>query len=185
MLKRILLSMSACYALLLAKPIIETKEPHLEDLQNKKAQYKDAPEWVFTKKHDLKNKEELGIANIPITNEKLGLEKATSDAKMRLILKFHNLFKAYRKELEHTGDLDEEQVDAIRAIVFGYLLNNTIATNTYVNKSTQTAVVKVAIIHCSLYELNRAVRKRFPSLNRTALEHISRRFKEKLGSICH
>ncbi|WP_267891846.1 hypothetical protein [Helicobacter cetorum] len=43
MLKRILLSMSACYVLLLAKPIIETKEPHLEDLQNKKEQYKDAP----------------------------------------------------------------------------------------------------------------------------------------------
>ncbi|WP_233707628.1 hypothetical protein [Helicobacter cetorum] len=44
--------------------------------------------------------------------------------KCALILKFHNLFKAYRKKLKHADDLDEEQVDAIRAIVFGYLLNN-------------------------------------------------------------
>ncbi|WP_104761622.1 hypothetical protein [Helicobacter cetorum] len=183
MLKKILLGISVCCAISMAKPILTSEEPRLEDLQHLKEEYKDAPKWIFSQ-NELKRGEELGIAAIPIMNNKMGIEQATSEAKMRLVLDIHELFKPYRKEFKKESKLNDEEIDAIRAVAYSYLLDNTKVMDTYINEKMQTAIVKIAIARCELKDIDRILKKSFPKLNQKALSYANAKFKEQLGSIC-
>ncbi|WP_104748021.1 hypothetical protein [Helicobacter cetorum] len=183
-LKNIALGVSVCCAFLVAKPILVDQQPSLENLRYFEEDYKDAPKWVFSE-YALKPGEELGIAAIPIMNEKMGITQATSEAKMRLILSIHELFKGYRKEFKKETKLSDEDIDALRAVAYSYLLDNTKVTGTYINKKLQTAIVKIAVTRCELSELDKVIKKNFPKLGSKVFNYGNRKFKEQLGSICH
>ncbi|WP_104747699.1 hypothetical protein [Helicobacter cetorum] len=165
-----------------AKSILRENEILVSDLKNMKRELAGAPKWVFM---DPKSPyEELGVAYIPIKNRFLGIDQATLNAKMSMILVFHEVFVNYKKLFMEQFHESEGTVLSIADAYYNYLITKVRVSDTYVNMKAEVAVVKIKIDGCKIDEIERYLKASIKNINDNELDYIGKVTQKELGDVC-
>ncbi|WP_104761413.1 hypothetical protein [Helicobacter cetorum] len=165
-----------------AKGILRENEILVSDLKNMKKELAGAPKWVFM---DPKSPyEEMGVAYIPIKNKYLGIDQATLNAKMSMIMVFHEVFINYKKLFMEQFHESEATTMAIADAYYNYLITKVKVVDTYINMKAEVAVVKIRIDGCRVDEIERYIKASVKNINDNELDYIGRVTQKELGDTC-
>ncbi|WP_187860168.1 hypothetical protein [Helicobacter pylori] len=185
MLKKILLSVTLGVFLgvsLNAKGLLKEDEILVSDLKGMRSQLSDAPAWVF---EDPKVPyEEMGVAYIPINNKYLGIEQATLNAKLSLIVVFNEIMVRYKKRFMEQFHESEETTMNISYAIYNYLATKIQVSDTYTNLKVQVAVVKIKLEGCQIEQIKRYLKASVENLNDNEIAYIAKVVQKELGSVC-
>ncbi|AFI04382.1 hypothetical protein [Helicobacter cetorum] len=165
-----------------AKGILRENEILVSDLKNMKKELAGAPKWVFM---DPKSPyEEMGVAYIPIKNKYLGIDQATLNAKLSMIMVFHEVFINYKKLFMEQFHESEATVLAIGDAYYNYLITKVKVVDTYINMKAEVAVVKIRIDGCRVDEIERYIKASIKNINDNELDYIGKVTLKELGDTC-
>ncbi len=165
-----------------AKGILRENEILVSDLKNMKKELAGAPKWVFM---DPKSPyEEMGVAYIPIKNKYLGIDQATLNAKLSMIMVFHEVFINYKKLFMEQFHESEATVLAIGDAYYNYLITKVKVVDTYINMKAEVAVVKIRIDGCRIDEIERYIKASIKNINDNELDYIGKVTLKELGDTC-
>ncbi|AFI06296.1 hypothetical protein [Helicobacter cetorum] len=165
-----------------AKGILRENEILVSDLKGMRAELADAPKWVF---EDPKVPyEEMGVAYIPIDNKYLGIEQATLNAKMSMIVIFHEVFTRYRKRFAEQFHESDETVTKVGYSFYNYLVTKIQVADTYTNMKAGVAVVKIKLEGCQIEQIKRYLKASVENLNDNEVGYIAKIVLKELGNVC-
>ncbi len=185
MLKKILLSVTLGVFLgvsLNAKGLLKEDEILVSDLKGMRSQFSDAPAWVF---EDPKVPyEEMGVAYIPINNKYLGIEQATLNAKLSLIVVFNEIMVRYKKRFMEQFHESEQTTTNISYAIYNYLATKIQVSDTYTNLKSEVAVVKIKLVGCQIEQIKRYLKASVENLNDNEIAYIAKVAQKEFGSVC-
>ncbi|GAA7165176.1 hypothetical protein ID0405_07080 [Helicobacter pylori] len=165
-----------------AKSILRDDGILVSDLKGMKSELSDAPAWVF---EDPKVPyEEMGVAYIPVSNKYLGIEQATLNAKLSLIVVFHEIMIKYKKRFMEQFHESEQTTTNINYAIYNYLATKIQVSDTYTNLKSEMAVVKIKLVGCQIEQIKRYLKASVENLNDNEIAYIVKVAQKEFGSVC-
>ncbi|GAA7422147.1 hypothetical protein ID0987_10130 [Helicobacter pylori] len=165
-----------------AKSLLRDDGILISDLKGMKSELSDAPAWVF--KDPKIPYEEMGVAYIPINNKYLGIEQATLNAKLNLIVVFHEIMLKYKKRFMEQFHESEQTATNISYAIYNYLATKIQVSDTYTNLKSEVAVVKIKLEGCQIEQIKRYLKASVENLNDNEIAYITKVVQKELGSVC-
>lgn len=165
-----------------AKSLLRDDGILVSDLKGMKSELSDAPAWVF---EDAKAPyEEMGVAYIPVNNKYLGIEQATLNAKLSLIVVFHEIMLKYKKRFMEQFHESEQTATNISYAIYNYLATKIRVSDTYTNLKSEVAVVKIKLEGCQIEQIKRYLKASVENLNDNEIAYIAKVAQKEFGSVC-
>ncbi len=165
-----------------AKSLLRDDGILVSDLKGMKSELSDAPAWVF---EDPKVPyEEMGVAYIPVNNKYLGIEQATLNAKLSLIVVFHEIMLKYKKRFMEQFHESDETAKNISYAVYNYLATKIQVSDTYTNLKAEIAVVKIKLEGCQIDQIKRYLKASVENLNDNEVAYIAKVAQKEFGNVC-